>query len=101
MKSNTSDSRVGERQLAASPALPGNDHRRSQETSHVFKCLQCDLQVQTDIAVVRRNKGEEEMIRVRLDPPTALSQDAESLVSRVIEQEVDRAREEGAGEMSC
>lgn len=99
MKSKTSDSHVGERQLAASLALPGNDHRRAQETSHVFYCMQCDLQVQTDLAVVCRNKGEEEVIRVRLDPHTALPQNAESLVSRIVEREVDRAREEG--EASC
>ena len=60
--------------------------------------MQCELQIQTDIAVARRNGSheiEEDMIRVRLDPNTALQQDAGSLLSRVVEREVDRAMREG------
>lgn len=85
-------------------SVAADDEVSSQETSHVFKCLRCDLQFQTDIAVVRRNgshQGEEEMIRVRLDPHTALPQDVGSLVSRVVEREVDRAIGEGEEEASC
>ena len=104
MKTNPIDSRVGERPLAASSALTGDDHRRYQETSHVFYCMQCDLHFQTDVAVVHRNgshESEEERIRVRLDPHTALQQDAESILPRIIEREVDRAKREGEEEASC
>lgn len=104
MQTQNSDSCVGERQLAASPALAGNDHRHYQETSHVFYCMQCDLHVQTDIAVVRRNgshESEGERIRVRLDPHTTLQQGAGSIVPRVVEREVDRARREGEEEAFC
>ncbi len=104
MKANPNDSRVGEKQLATSSALTGDEHRHSQESSHVFYCMQCDLQFQTDIAVVRRDgshENEEETIRVRLDPHTALQQDAENILPRIIEREVDRAKHEGEEEASC
>ncbi len=63
-----------------------------------------DFPFQTGIAVVRRNGSheiEEDMIRVRLDPITALQQDAGSALARVVEQEVDRAMREGEEEASC
>ena len=85
------------------PSLAAADDVSYQETSHVFKCMQCDLQFQTDIAVARRNGSheiEEDTIRVRLDPNMALQQHAASALSRVIEREVDRAMREGE-EASC
>jgi hypothetical protein len=66
--------------------------------------MQCDLQFQTDIVVVHRNGShecEEERIRVRLDPHMALQQEAESILPRIIEREVDRAKREGEEEASC
>lgn len=65
-----------ERQLAEQPhtdqptTIP-NDHRRYQEISHVFHCMQCDLQLQMDIAVLSQEASTEidgGIVRVRLDP---------------------------------
>jgi hypothetical protein len=76
MKMSPIDSRVTERQVAASPALMGDDHRHYQEISHVFHCMECDLQLQMDIAVhsheasTERDEAEidDGIVRVRLDP---------------------------------
>jgi hypothetical protein len=104
MNTHYNDSRVGEQQFAASSAFTGDDHRHSQETSHVFYCMQCDLQFQTDVAIVSQDgshENEEEKVRVRLDPHTSLQQDAENILPRIIEREVDRAMHEGEEEASC
>lgn len=104
MKSKDVHTDVGVSPTSALPALTADDEASYQEISHVFKCLQCDLQFQTDIAVVHRNgshEREEEKICVRLDPHTALQQDAGNILSRVIEREVDRAMGEGEEQASC
>lgn len=104
MKSRDVPTHAGNTPITVLPSPAAEDDVSHQETSHVFKCMQCDLQFQTDIAVTRRNGSheiEEDMIRVRLDPNTALQQDAGSALSRVIEQEVDRAMREGEEEVSC
>ena len=104
MKSRDAHTHVGNTPITVLPSLAAEDGMSYQETSHVFKCMQCDLQFQTDIAVVRRNGSheiEEDMIRVRLDPTTALQQDAGSVLSRVVEREVDRALREGEEDASC
>ncbi len=103
MKSRDAHTLVGNTPITVLPPLAAEDGMSYQETSHVFKCMQCDLQVQTDIAVVHRNGSheiEKEMIRVRLDPNTVLQQDAGSVLSRVVEREVDTAMREGEGETS-
>jgi hypothetical protein len=103
MKSREVHTDVGNTPITVLPSKAADDGVSYQETSHVFKCMQCDLQFQTDIAVVRRNGSheiEEDMIRVRLDPNTALQQDAGSVLSRVVEREVDRAIREGEEEAS-
>jgi hypothetical protein len=41
-----------------------------EEASHVFKCMQCDLQFQMDTAVMKGESvgGIDEIVRVRVDP---------------------------------
>jgi hypothetical protein len=54
------------------PTTMPNEHQSYRETSHVFYCMQCDLQVQLDIAVPTRKASAESgegMVRVRLDSP--------------------------------
>ena len=104
MKSSDAHTHLDNTPVTVLPSLAAEDGMSYQETSHVFKCMQCDLQVQTDFAVVRRNGSQEiekDMIRVRLDPNTVLQQDAGSVLSRVVEREVDRAMREGKQEASC
>lgn len=40
-----------------------------EEASHVFKCMQCDLQFQMDTVVMKRENegGIDEIVRVRVD----------------------------------
>ena len=98
MKSRDVHTHVGNTPITVLPSMTADDGVSYQETSHVFKCMQCDLQFQTDITVVRRNGSheiEEDMIRVRLDPNTALQQDTGSVLVRVVEREVDKALREG------
>ncbi len=104
MKSRDIYTDVGNTPIRLLPSMAADDGMSYQETSHVFKCMQCDLQLQTDIAVVHRNGSheiEEDMLHVRLDPNMALQQDAGSILSRVVEREVDRALREGEEEASC
>jgi hypothetical protein len=98
MKSRDVHTHVGNTPITVLPSMAADDGVSYQETSHVFKCMQCDLQFQTDITVVRRNGSheiEEDMIRVRLDPNTALQQDTGSVLVRIVEREVDKALREG------
>ncbi len=104
MKSRDAHTHVGNTPIPVLPSMAADDGMSYQEISHVFKCMQCDLQFQTDIAVVRRNgshESEEERISVRLDPHPALQQGAESILPRIIEREVARAKREGEEEVSC
>lgn len=44
-----------------------------EEASHVFKCMQCDLQFQMDTVVMKRESesGIDEIVRVRVDPASS------------------------------
>lgn len=46
-----------------------------EEVSHVFKCMQCDLQFQMDTAVMKRESMDsiDEIVRVRADPASTSS----------------------------
>mgnify|MGYP001258247716 CR=1 FL=1 len=46
-----------------------------EEASHVFKCMQCDLQFQMDTAFMKRESrgGIDEIVRMRVDPASASS----------------------------
>lgn len=49
-----------------------------QEVSHVFHCMQCDLQFQADIAVISHKDSQKidaGVIRVRLDPRVKLDRE--------------------------
>ncbi len=51
-----------------------------QEISHVFHCMQCDLQFQIDVAVNSREESHEidgGILRIRLDPRIRLECQAE------------------------
>lgn len=58
------------------PTIIPDDHRHYQETSHVFHCMECDLQLQMDIAVhsheasteIDETEIDEGIVRIRLDP---------------------------------
>ncbi len=57
------------------PYIAIDDCVTYQETSYVFKCMQCDLQLQTDIAAVSRYEPhmiDEAVIRIRFDPGSML-----------------------------
>jgi hypothetical protein len=57
--------------LPATPYMNAGDGASYRESSHVFKCMECDLQFQTDIATISRNASgeiDEGFVRIRLDP---------------------------------
>jgi hypothetical protein len=80
MKSKVVPEFLGNKPITVFPNLAADNVLSYHETSHVFKCMQCDLQLQTDIAVVRRDgilESEEKMIRIRIDPGTLLPPDGD------------------------
>lgn len=77
MKTKDAERRIEERPLTAPPGLAADDHRHYHETSRVFHCMQCEIQLQIDIAVLRREASteiEEGIVHVRLDPRINLEQ---------------------------
>ncbi len=63
---------------SAYPSLAANEEASQQEVSHVFHCMQCDLQFQVDMAVTRNNGShtiDKEIVRVRLDPHIKLERE--------------------------
>ena len=98
MKSMEISDQGGHTPIFALADKAADDDVSYQETSHVFKCMQCDLQFQTDIAVVRQDQSlapEEGLMRIRLDSDTVLQQDTASALSGFIEQAFDEAMHEG------
>jgi hypothetical protein len=64
---------------AAYPFLAADQEVSLQEVSHVFYCMQCDLQFQMDMAVTSRNGSYERdasVVRIRLDPRIKLEWEA-------------------------
>ncbi len=56
---------------SAYPSLATGEDVSLREVSHVFHCMQCDLQFQVDMAITSRNGPHEintGVVRVRLDP---------------------------------
>lgn len=51
-----------------------NTDENYEETSHVFKCMQCDLQIQTDAAFIKdETTGKiDELMRVRVASASAV-----------------------------
>jgi hypothetical protein len=70
--------RIMETAIAIEPSMAASEDVSHQEVSHVFHCMQCDLQVQMDIAVTSRNGSHEidaGVVRVRLDPRITLERE--------------------------
>jgi hypothetical protein len=68
---NSSDNTSAQTPAAAYPSLAANEEVSLQEVSHVFYCMQCDLQFQVDMAITGQNESHERaagIVRVRLDP---------------------------------
>lgn len=68
-------------QVVAHPSRRSDESVNHQEVSHVFHCMQCDLQFQIDIAVTSRKGShgvEEGVVRLRLDPSIRLQREEES-----------------------
>ena len=76
---NSSDTTSAQAPIAAYPSLAANEDVSLQEVSHVFHCMQCDLQFQIDMAVTSLNGSHEidaGVVRVRLDPCIKLEWEA-------------------------
>jgi hypothetical protein len=80
MQSGESNDTSAQMPAVAQPPVAAEESVDHQEVSHVFHCMQCDLQFQMDIAVTS-HRGSEEIdegvIRVRLDPRIKLEREAE------------------------
>ncbi len=84
-QSKEGDAPSGETSPAVSLSSAAEEGVAHQEVSHVFHCMQCDLQFQMDLEVTR-NVGSQEIdegvIRVRLDPRIKLEREAVRPASR-------------------
>ena len=77
---NFKDDTYAQMPAAAYPSLTADEEVCHQEVSHVFYCMQCDLQFQMDIAVTSRNESHEldaGVARVRLNPRIRLEREEE------------------------
>lgn len=64
-----------------------DDEGRSQENSHVFSCMQCDLQFQVDAVPVSHEEAqEEEELLVRLRLPEGMSQTQRAIAEQMYER---------------
>lgn len=79
MQSREGDAPSAQTLPAVSPSIAADEGVDHQEVSHVFHCMECDLQFQMDM-VVTSHKGSQEIdegvIRVRLDPRIKLEREA-------------------------
>jgi hypothetical protein len=76
---NSSDDISALTPTAVYPSLAADQDVSLQEVSHVFHCMQCDLQLQIDVAVTSRNGSHERdagVVRIRLDPRIKLEREA-------------------------
>jgi len=63
------------------PSTTVDDGTSYQEVSHVFHCMQCDLQFQMDMAVTSHGGSHEidtGIIHIRLDPRIKLEREEEA-----------------------
>ncbi len=75
---NSNDDTFAPTPTAADPSMAANEQVSHQEVSHVFYCMQCDLQFQMDMAVSSRNGSHElatGVVRVRLGPRIRLERE--------------------------
>lgn len=64
--------------IAALPSDAASEGVEHQEVSHVFHCMQCDLQFQMDLEVTSHKESheiDEGVVRVRLDPRMRLERE--------------------------
>jgi len=76
---NSSDTTSIQAPTAADLFLSADEEVSLQEVSHVFYCMQCDLQFQMDMAITSRNGSRERdalAVRIRLDPRIQLERGA-------------------------
>ena len=79
MQSRERDDTSAHMPTAMQPPVAAEESVDHQEVSHVFHCMQCDLQFQMDMAITSRKGSheiEEGVIRVRLDPRIKLEREA-------------------------
>ncbi len=78
MQSRKSNDTSAQMLVAVQPPVAAEESVDRQEVSHVFHCMQCDLQFQMDMAITSR-KGSHEIdtgvVRVRLDPRVKLERE--------------------------
>jgi hypothetical protein len=78
MQSRESNETSAQMPSAVQPPVAAEGGVDHQEVSHIFHCMQCDLQFQMDMAVTS-HKGSQEIdegvIRVRLDPRIKLERE--------------------------
>lgn len=75
---NSRDETFAQTSTAADPSMATGEEVSHQEVSHVFHCMQCDLQFQMDMAVTSQNGSHEidaGIVRVRLDPRIRLERE--------------------------
>ena len=79
MPSRKSNETSAQMPAAVQPPVAAEERVDRQEVSHVFHCMQCDLQFQMDMAITSR-KGSHAIdagvVRVRLDPRIKLEREA-------------------------
>jgi hypothetical protein len=79
MPSRESNETSAQMPAAVQPPVAAEESVDHQEVSHVFHCMQCDLQFQMDMAITSREGSQEideGVIRVRLDPRIRLEREA-------------------------
>ncbi len=78
MQSRKSNDTSAQMLVAVQPPVAAEESVDRQEVSHVFHCMQCDLQFQMDMAITSR-KGSHEIdagvVRVWLDPRIKLERE--------------------------
>lgn len=59
-----------EEAVSAIPEILACEDECYEEASHIFKCMECDLQFQMDTAFIKRENvdGIDEIVRMRVDP---------------------------------
>ncbi len=75
---NSKDDTFASIPTEAYPSMAADEEVSHQEVSHVFYCMQCDLQFQMDMAVSSRNGSHElatGVVRVRLGPRIRLERE--------------------------
>ena len=78
MKSRERSGNSAHTPITVLPSTTVDDDTNYQEVSHVFHCMQCELQFQMDMAVTSHSGSHEidkGIIRLRLDPGIKLERE--------------------------